>query len=101
MYLINLHSPNRRQCYFDDERDLRYFKSYSQSNCQTECLANYTMARCGCVKFWMPSESSGLSLIVYKFVVIDIKSLLPLASRAFGCPYLRNRGYSLLYCRPR
>ncbi|KAH8384875.1 hypothetical protein KR093_011234 [Drosophila rubida] len=52
----NLHeiSAEKRQCYFDDERALRYFRAYSQSNCQTECLANYTMAKCGCVKFWMP-----------------------------------------------
>ncbi|KAH8405086.1 hypothetical protein KR222_000906 [Zaprionus bogoriensis] len=52
----NLHeiSAEKRQCYFDDERYLRYFRSYSQSNCQTECLANYTMNKCGCVKFWMP-----------------------------------------------
>ncbi|XP_017835475.1 pickpocket protein 28 [Drosophila busckii] len=47
-------SSDKRQCYFDDERDLQYFRSYSQSNCQTECLANFTMNRCGCVKFWMP-----------------------------------------------
>ncbi|XP_030554452.1 pickpocket protein 28 [Drosophila novamexicana] len=52
----NLHeiSPEKRQCYFDDERALRFFRSYSQSNCQTECLANFTMSKCGCVKFWMP-----------------------------------------------
>ncbi|KAI8118089.1 Pickpocket protein 28 [Lucilia cuprina] len=52
----NLHGfgPEKRQCYFNDERYLRYFKSYSQSNCQTECLANYTINKCGCAKFWMP-----------------------------------------------
>ncbi|XP_061397734.1 pickpocket protein 28-like [Musca vetustissima] len=46
--------PDKRQCYFNDERYLRYFKFYSQSNCQTECLANYTISKCGCAKFWMP-----------------------------------------------
>ncbi|KAH8296948.1 hypothetical protein KR044_001339 [Drosophila immigrans] len=52
----NLHeiSAEKRQCYFNDERALRYFRAYSQSNCQTECLANFTMVKCGCVKFWMP-----------------------------------------------
>ncbi|KAM7342301.1 pickpocket protein 28-like [Cochliomyia hominivorax] len=52
----NLHDfgPEKRQCYFNDERYLRFFKSYSQSNCQTECLANYTISKCGCAKFWMP-----------------------------------------------
>ncbi|TDG51035.1 hypothetical protein AWZ03_002690 [Drosophila navojoa] len=47
-------TAEKRQCFFDDERHLRFFRSYSQSNCQTECLANFTMAKCGCVKFWMP-----------------------------------------------
>ncbi|XP_030387047.1 pickpocket protein 28 [Scaptodrosophila lebanonensis] len=52
----NLHeiSPEKRQCFFDDERALRFFRSYSQNNCQTECLANFTVAKCGCAKFWMP-----------------------------------------------
>ncbi|XP_004533537.1 pickpocket protein 28 [Ceratitis capitata] len=52
----NLHdfSPEKRQCYFNDERYLRYFRSYSQSNCQVECLTNYTINKCGCAKFWMP-----------------------------------------------
>lgn len=65
----NLHNfPFRRQCYFNDERYLRYFRSYSQSNCQVECLTNYTINKCGCAKFWMPSRctwplvgSAGLS----------------------------------------
>ncbi|XP_053964606.1 pickpocket protein 28 isoform X1 [Anastrepha ludens] len=52
----NLHdfSPEKRQCYFNDERYLRYFRFYSQSNCQVECLTNYTINKCGCAKFWMP-----------------------------------------------
>ncbi|KAL7737995.1 hypothetical protein ACLKA6_006353 [Drosophila palustris] len=52
----NLHeiSAEKRQCYFDDERALRFFRIYSQSNCQTECLANFTISKCGCAKFWMP-----------------------------------------------
>ncbi|XP_001357382.2 pickpocket protein 28 [Drosophila pseudoobscura] len=52
----NLHeiSPEKRQCLFDDERSLTFFRSYSQSNCQTECLANFTISKCGCAKFWMP-----------------------------------------------
>ncbi|XP_016929099.1 pickpocket protein 28 [Drosophila suzukii] len=52
----NLHeiTPDKRQCLFDDERSLRFFRSYSQSNCQTECLANFTISKCGCAKFWMP-----------------------------------------------
>ncbi|XP_037826365.1 pickpocket protein 28-like [Lucilia sericata] len=47
----------KRQCYFNKERNLRFFKFYTQNNCQTECLTNYTIAKCGCAKFWMPKPS--------------------------------------------
>lgn len=49
------YSPNRRQCYFNSERQLRFFKVYTQRNCELECLSNYTKSECGCVKFSMPS----------------------------------------------
>ncbi|XP_013179934.1 PREDICTED: sodium channel protein Nach [Papilio xuthus] len=43
-----------RQCYFPSERYLRYYKVYTQANCEVECLTNFTYARCGCVHFGMP-----------------------------------------------
>ncbi|KAH8325081.1 hypothetical protein KR074_008479, partial [Drosophila pseudoananassae] len=46
--------PDQRKCFFNHERELRFFRTYSQNNCQTECLANFTVSRCGCAKFWMP-----------------------------------------------
>lgn len=46
--------PQRRQCFLSRERSLRFFKVYSESNCQLECLANFTLTKCGCVKFSMP-----------------------------------------------
>ncbi|XP_034487599.1 pickpocket protein 28 [Drosophila innubila] len=46
--------PQRRQCFLSNERLLRFFKVYSESNCQLECLANFTLTKCGCVKFSMP-----------------------------------------------
>lgn len=49
------YEPNQRQCFYQHERQLRFFKLYTQSNCEEECLANYTKNECGCVKFSMPS----------------------------------------------
>ncbi|XP_075146228.1 ripped pocket [Haematobia irritans] len=46
--------PHRRQCYLNSERSLRFFKVYTQNNCELECLTNYTLKTCGCVKFSMP-----------------------------------------------
>ncbi|GLG96265.1 Pickpocket protein 19 [Gryllus bimaculatus] len=52
--LRDSYTPEQRQCYFHDERYLKYFKFYTQKNCELECLANITLASCGCVEFYMP-----------------------------------------------
>lgn len=59
---LRAYDPSRRQCYFNGEHRLRFFKLYSQYNCETECLANYTLLECGCVRFSMPSN------MVYNFL---------------------------------
>jgi acid-sensing ion channel, other len=46
----------KRQCYFVDERYLRFFRNYTQNNCEHECVANLTVSQCGCMIFYMPSE---------------------------------------------
>ncbi|XP_031634318.1 pickpocket protein 28-like [Contarinia nasturtii] len=48
----------QRQCYFDSEHRLRFFRTYTTVNCQQECLANYTLKICGCVKFSMPRDKN-------------------------------------------
>ncbi|KAJ8923405.1 hypothetical protein NQ315_001963 [Exocentrus adspersus] len=52
------YNPHRRQCYFPDERYLSYFQSYTQQNCQVECLTNYTLNMCNCTAYHMPHEES-------------------------------------------
>lgn len=48
---IRKFSPDVRQCYFDSERQLRFYKIYTQQNCEMECLSNFTLKQCGCVIF--------------------------------------------------
>ncbi|ERL91445.1 hypothetical protein D910_08775, partial [Dendroctonus ponderosae] len=43
--------PEKRQCYFETEKYLKYFKLYTQRNCQLECLSNFTLAWCGCIPY--------------------------------------------------
>lgn len=50
------YNPVRRQCYFEWERYLKYFRIYTQRNCELECITNATVKRCGCVSFAMPSN---------------------------------------------
>ncbi|KAL5280829.1 hypothetical protein ACFFRR_004689 [Megaselia abdita] len=51
----NYHS---RKCFFQNEKYLSFFKFYTQDNCELECLANYTLLVCGCVKLVMPRNRS-------------------------------------------
>lgn len=54
---LRSYSPDKRQCYFDGEKPLKFFKMYTQSNCELECLTEYTKSMCGCVKFSMPHSN--------------------------------------------
>ena len=53
--LRNYHIEQRK-CFFNAGRQLRFFKKYTEFNCVAECLANFTLEKCGCVKFSMPSN---------------------------------------------
>ncbi|CAO1413325.1 unnamed protein product [Diamesa tonsa] len=55
---LHSYSPKRRQCYFNGENKLKFFKVYTQSNCELECLTEFTLKQCGCVKFSQPHNSS-------------------------------------------
>jgi len=44
----------KRECFFEDERSLKFFKSYTKNNCEYECLINYTLQHSGCVRVTMP-----------------------------------------------
>lgn len=48
------HGPETRQCYFEKERKLKYFKRYTRSNCQMECLADFTLRKCKCIVATIP-----------------------------------------------
>jgi amiloride-sensitive sodium channel len=57
IYIISLWI-SRRQCYFDGERQLKFFQIYTKANCELECLTNSTMRYCNCSAFFMPSKQS-------------------------------------------
>lgn len=49
------YDPKQRGCFFNSERKLRYFKTYTKYNCGIECLTNLTIEICGCTALYMPS----------------------------------------------
>jgi acid-sensing ion channel, other len=40
---------NKRKCVFRNERRLKYFNEYTQSNCEIECEVDQILEQCGCV----------------------------------------------------
>lgn len=64
------YEPNQRGCFYSSERKLHYFKIYTENNCETECLANFTRLQCGCVRFSMPSMPTLYSPFNLQFVFI-------------------------------
>lgn len=55
---VRAYSPQIRGCYFRSERKLRFFKAYSQQMCELECVANFTLEMCNCVRFFMPRDAN-------------------------------------------
>lgn len=51
---ISKYPVEKRKCFMNGERNLKFFKVYSEKNCEMECFTNYTLRVCGCVKFSMP-----------------------------------------------
>ncbi|KAG4078351.1 hypothetical protein HA402_013061 [Bradysia odoriphaga] len=51
---LEIYEPNIRQCYYTYERRLKYYKNYTQSHCESECLVDYMLDLCGCVPYYMP-----------------------------------------------
>jgi len=41
-------SPEKRGCYYSNEKWLKYNTIYSYINCYVECQVNYTEVLCGC-----------------------------------------------------
>lgn len=54
---LRSYAPHHRGCYFSSERQLRFFRSYSQRKCQSECLASFIHRSCHCVLYYLPSKS--------------------------------------------
>lgn len=55
---LRKYSIDSRRCFFENERKLKFFKSYTKAHCNLECLANFTLHECDCVKFSMPRSKT-------------------------------------------
>jgi acid-sensing ion channel, other len=53
---LKTRSYQKRNCFFNGEKPLKYFKVYNRQNCNQECLSLNMSATCGCVLFYLISE---------------------------------------------
>lgn len=71
-------TPHQRQCFLNTERKLRFYRQYTRNNCLLECLSNYILAQCGCVRFSM------LRMYIFKLCSIIIEhTIYKLTSKSF------------------
>ena len=55
---LTLTAPKAQShCHTSSTKVLENYKKYSHENCLTECLRDFTLAECGCVKFSMIHEA--------------------------------------------
>lgn len=55
---LRSYTPDVRKCFFEGEKRLRFFKSYTKALCDLECVTNATLLACDCVNFWMPRNEA-------------------------------------------
>ncbi|KAF0751167.1 pickpocket protein 28-like, partial [Aphis craccivora] len=53
---IKTWKPNIRNCYYQHEKNLKFFKIYTLHNCEVECRANNTLKICGCNAYFQPRD---------------------------------------------
>lgn len=97
----SLYKISERQCFFDDEKTLMFFKIYSKSNCELECLTNITWNECGCVLYWMPRNISTTKMCgindyncysktAYQYLNINIATASYDPTNRYDIPYKCN-----------
>jgi len=64
-------SVEERNCYYDGEKELRYFKKYTINNCEIECMTNYTREECSCVPFHLPRDNETRICKLYDLICIE------------------------------
>lgn len=76
--------PKKRNCFFDDEKELKYFKIYSKVNCEMECISELAMQKCKCTPFYFVRNES-MPLCYLDDVKCLIWDVSPKSLRSCGC----------------
>lgn len=77
-------SPEKRNCFFDGERELKFFKIYTKNNCEMECLSEITQRIVNCTNFYFVRNAS--TRLCYMNDQQDIRfKATPKSLRDCGC----------------
>jgi amiloride-sensitive sodium channel len=97
-------SPKNRECYFEDEKSLKFFKVYSRENCVIECLVNYSQAFCPCSELWRLNENENYCYKYGKRMLCDASYLtnfraldIPLSPNCSCLPTCDSVTYHIKY----
>lgn len=63
--------PNRKLCYLNSERSLKFYKVYTQQHCELECVSNYTLKQCGCVFLTHPRNECKIQMHLKILKIIE------------------------------
>ncbi len=53
-------SPQKRNCLYPDEKELKHFPLYSEPNCVLECSWSYAVRTCACAPWFLHSHYPGV-----------------------------------------
>lgn len=65
----------RRNCYFEEEKQLVMFKFYSKANCEHECQSFLYSQQCGCVPFYLLSISRVSRNSLHSFTHLSLQDV--------------------------
>lgn len=93
-YVIQKISVDKRQCIFENEANLTYYKIYSRKNCEMECSSKLTESNCGCTLYYMPRKFDNDSMICNRKKAPCYETVL------YNIALTYNVKYSCNHCLP-
>ncbi|KAG8035520.1 hypothetical protein G9C98_006966 [Cotesia typhae] len=75
----------KRKCFFNTERKLKYYRTYTQRNCLLECEANFTQQICNCVQYYMPTNTGGLLGLFMGFSFLSVVEIFYFITLRLWC----------------
>ena len=91
-------SPRARGCFFTDEGDLEFYKSYTFSNCRLEFMIKESEKRHKCIPWYLPKVTHAKSQRMNFMTFIKGAKLQHM--RPLDCKGLHQRNEESIYTKP-